>query len=119
MIFDLTIIINRRKENISAFSAGYSKMKNIKIAFLGHGNVGGGTCQILKNNADLISQRINRKFEVTHILVSDANKPRNWPTLGAKLVTDFDDILNSNVDIIVEALGGIEPAASYMKLALE
>lgn len=102
-----------------AFSAGYIKMNNIKIAFLGHGNVGGGTCQILQNNADLISQRLERKFEVTHILVSDASKPRNWPTLGAKLVTDFDDILNSDVDIIIEALGGIEPAASYIKLALE
>lgn len=94
-------------------------MKNIKIAFLGHGNVGGGTCQILKNNESLISKRIGRKFEFTHILVSDTSKPRNWPTLDAKLVTDFDDILNSDVDIIIEALGGIEPAASYMKLALE
>ena len=94
-------------------------MESIKIAFLGHGNVGGGTCQILKNNADLISQRIGRKIEVTHILISDTNKPRNWPTLGAKLVTDFDDILNSDVDIIIEALGEIEPAATYMKRALE
>lgn len=94
-------------------------MENIKIAILGHGNVGGGTCEILSQNMQLISERIDKKILVSHILVSDTKKTRKWPTLGAKLTDNFEEILNSDVQIVVEALGGIEPASSYMEDALK
>ena len=94
-------------------------MEKIKIAFLGHGNVGGGSCEILSENMELISKRIDKEIIVSHILVSNMDKPRKWPTLGAKLTDSFEEILNSDVEIVVEALGGIEPAASYMEKALK
>lgn len=94
-------------------------METVKVAFLGHGNVCGGACQILKDNKDLIESRIHKRIEITHILVSDATKHRKWPTLGATLTTDFEDILNSDSDVVVEALGGIEPAAQYMERCLD
>lgn len=93
-------------------------MEKVKIAILGHGNVGGGTCEILKDNMELISRRIHKEIIVSHILVSDVKKARKWPTLGAKLTDDFEEILNSDAQILVEALGGVEPAATYMERAM-
>ncbi|XVG94975.1 homoserine dehydrogenase [Eubacteriales bacterium KG127] len=94
-------------------------MKTVKVAFLGHGNVCGGACYILKNNKDLIESRIQKRIEINHILVSDATKQRKWPTLSATLTTNFEDILDSDTDIVVEALGGINPASLYMEKCLD
>ncbi len=95
-------------------------MKTVKIAILGHGNVGGGLCEILQMNRQLIEERIGRKIHVSYILVNNVTKGRPWPTLGAKLTDSFDEIVNDNsIEIVIEALGGIEPAASYMRSALE
>lgn len=90
-------------------------MKTIKIALLGIGNVGGGTAEILYNHKDKFKSITGKELEISHVLVRDLKKNRNSSFQDKMIFTDsMEEILNSSVDIVVEALGGIEPASTYM-----
>ena len=56
-------------------------MKNIKIAILGLGTVGGGTYQILKENRELIAARCGCTFEVAKVLERDHALWRLWASI--------------------------------------
>ncbi len=88
-------------------------MKKIRVGILGFGTVGGGTYEILTKNADLISERTAAAIEVVKIL---KRKPQSPAFL---FTNDPDEILNDpDIDLIVEAIGGIEPASSFMLKAM-
>ena len=94
-------------------------MKEIKIGILGFGNVGGGTYSILNDNHDLIKDRTDCSIKVKKILVNDINKKRKFAVDKALLTADADEILDDeSIDIVVEALGGIEPGTGYILKAL-
>ena len=82
------------------------------IGFLGLGNIGAPAFKLL-------SERFGNKFFIKHALVRDINKIReNMPK--NILTNDPDTILNDpEVDIVVEILGGVEPAWQYMNTALK
>lgn len=94
-------------------------MKTVKVGMLGFGNVGMGTYQTLEMNKNHIQSNTGITVEISKILVSDISKPRSLKTPSGVLTDNVDDILNdSSIDIVVEVLGGIEPATSYMLRAL-
>ncbi len=94
-------------------------MKAVKIAILGLGTVGGGTYEILNMNKALIEKRTGRTIEVAKALVRSPEKLAKTGMDPACAVTDADEIFNdSEIDIVVEAIGGIEPATSYMLKAM-
>lgn len=88
-------------------------MKKLRIGILGFGTVGGGAYEILTKNRELISKRTGAYIEVVKILKRKAQSP-------AFLFTDDpDEILNDpDIDLVVEAIGGIEPASSFMLKAM-
>lgn len=88
-------------------------MKKMRVGILGFGTVGGGTYEILTKNSDIISERTGVAIEVVKIL-------KRTPQSPAYLFTnDPDEILNDpDIDLIVEAIGGIEPASSFMLKAM-
>ena len=90
-------------------------MKKLNIGILGPGTVGGGAYEILTKNHDLIQKRTGVSLQVVKILTR-----RSRPDLPADLLTDDpDDILNNpDVDVVVETIGGIQPAASFMLQAM-
>ena len=95
-------------------------MKTAKIGLLGFGNVGGGTYKILTDNKELIEKRIGVSPEVVKILQRNKNKKRYVDADEKLLTEDPDEILNNDeIDIVVEMLGGIEPATSFMLQAME
>ncbi|NLY82524.1 MAG: homoserine dehydrogenase [Clostridiales bacterium] len=95
-------------------------MEQVNIGLLGVGNVGGGTFQILKNNHDIISGRIGIEINVKKALTYSLNEERKIEIPLDILTTNADEILgDSDIDIIVEVLGGIEPATSYMIQAMK
>lgn len=95
-------------------------MKTAKIGLLGFGNVGGGTYKILTDNKDLIEERIGVSPKVVKILQRNRNKRRLVDAPETLLTEDPDDIIkNPQVDIVVEMLGGIEPATSFMVQAMK
>lgn len=95
-------------------------MKTVKVGLLGFGNVGSGTYQALKMNKEHIKETSNIDIEIVKVLVSNVNKKRSVETPAGLLTDNPDDILsNPEIDIVVEVLGGVEPATSYMLKALE
>ncbi len=90
-------------------------MKTANIGLLGFGNVGGGTYKILTDNKKLIENRIGVSPKIVKILQRNRNKKRLVDANPNLLTEDPDDIINNpDIDIVVEMLGGIEPATSFM-----
>jgi len=94
--------------------------KEVKIAIMGFGTVGTGTYKILKENADLISRQAGGKITVDKILVRDRSKKRAIEVSDDLITTYADEILEDPaIDIVVELMGGLEPAYSYIMKALD
>ncbi|WP_096817016.1 homoserine dehydrogenase [Lactococcus fujiensis] len=93
-------------------------MKKIKIGLLGCGTVGSATYEILQMNADKIAQKTGVIIEVAQVFVRSMEK--NYPVPKRLLTTNFQNMLdNPELEIIVELMGGIEPASTYMLQALK
>ncbi len=91
-------------------------MKKLNVGILGLGTVGGGTYDILVKNHDLIEKRTGVSVEVVKIL-----DLRKRPGVDESLfTTDPDEVLgNPEIDLVVETLGGIQPASSFMVQAMK
>ena len=88
----------------------------IKIAVLGYGTVGSGVVEVIQTNGDAINKRIGDVLEIKYVL-----DLREFPgTPVENLIThNFDDIVNDEeVKIVVEVMGGIEPAYTFVKKSL-
>ena len=94
-------------------------MKKVKIALLGLGNVGRGVWNILQMNGEEIMKRSGCQVEVAKILVRDPSKARAVKVPEELITTNFDEILNDDsIKIIVEVMGGIEPAKDFILKSL-
>lgn len=88
-----------------------------EIAVLGHGVVGSGVLEVLRSHQDSILKRAKEEIDVKYIL-----DLRDFPELPyhEKFTKDFEQILrDESIKIVVEVLGGLEPAFSYAKACLE
>ncbi len=89
----------------------------IKVGIIGVGTVGTSVANILKDNADVISARAGVDISVKSGVVKNLNKDRG---LDIKLTDNVDDILNdSEIDIVVELMGGVEEPFEVVKRALK
>ncbi len=94
-------------------------MREIKIAFLGLGNVGCGVYNVLEKNARIIKHRDDVTFDIKKILVRDTRKERGVQPKSGVLTSSFDEILlDPEIEIVVEFMGGIEPASEYVERLL-
>ena len=94
--------------------------KAIKIGLLGLGTVGRGVYRILSGNAESIRRKTGARLEVARILVRDRQKDRGLPVDPAVLTTDFREIVEDpEIEIVVEVMGGINPALEYSLAALK
>ena len=90
-------------------------MKKVKIALMGLGNVGTGVWMILNSNKKEIMKRSGYDVEVAKILVRNKDKKRDVEVPDEIVTTDFKDILeDDSIKIVIEVMGGIEPAKEYM-----
>lgn len=88
----------------------------IKVGIIGVGTVGTSVVNILKDNADVISARAGQDIIVKSGVVKNLKKERG---LEIKISDNIDDILNdSEIDIVVELMGGVEEAFEVVKRAL-
>lgn len=94
--------------------------KPFYIGIAGFGTVGGGLCQLLQENADIISRRTGHKIAVRAILVRDKAKARSVALpAGARLTTKMSDLTDDNeIEAIVELMGGIDNARELIFQAL-
>lgn len=94
-------------------------MDDIKIAILGAGTVGTGVYKLMNRQKDEMIHKIGRNMSIAKILVRNKNKEREG--IDSSLLTDdFNDILNDDsISIVVEVMGGIEPAKTYIAEAIK
>jgi len=91
-------------------------VKPLKVALLGCGNVGSEVARLLVEQADDLTARIGNPVQLAGIAV---RRPNKHPDVPAELLTaDVWSLVNSDIDMVVEVIGGIEPARSLLLAAL-
>ncbi len=90
----------------------------MRIGVLGLGTVGRQVVEVLDLERELFAARLGEEIEVTRILVRDQDKPRPQ-SMRSRLTYEPDDILKDpDIEVVVELMGGFEPAHSYIAEAI-
>lgn len=90
-------------------------MKN--IAIMGYGTIGSGVAEVLERNSEMIAKRVGDKVEVKYVL-----DLREFPgdPMEKRIVHDFSVIeKDSEVSMVIETMGGLNPAYPFVKASLE
>ena len=89
----------------------------INIAVMGYGTVGSGVVEVINTNGARINQRIGDELNIKYVL-----DMKDFPgdPVQEKIVHDFETIVSDeDVQIVVEVMGGIEPAYTFVKRCLQ
>ena len=89
----------------------------MKIAVMGYGTIGSGVVDVLRINRDRITERAGEEVDVKYIL-----DLRDFPgdPMENAIVHDYQTIVNDpEIGIVVETMGGVEPAYTFVKAMLE
>ena len=84
----------------------------MRIAILGYGTVGKGLVEMIEGNKE------RRNIEITNILVRNKDKYKS-SKYSDKITENIEDVFNTDIDILVELMGGLHPSYEYIKRALE
>lgn len=96
------------------------KKESIQVALLGMGTVGSGVYEVIeKLQKNTLVHKVGADVHVKRILVRSPEKYADMVEPHTILTTDWKDIVNdSDIDIVIEVMGGIEPARTYLMEAL-
>lgn len=90
-------------------------MREIKIGLIGWGTVGTGVIKILQSNGALIARRLGARLVISRIADIDLKRERGIKVSRSILTNDAYQIINDpEIEIVVELIGGIEPAREYI-----
>src|SRR6266571_1943736 len=93
--------------------------QKINVGLIGLGTVGSGAFRILRDNAELIRHRVGVPVEVTKIAVRDATRDRGVAIPAGVLTTNPSQVIDDpNIDIVIELIGGYEPARELILAAI-
>src|SRR5450759_2530121 len=96
-------------QNVGAQNAG---AQNCNVALVGFGTVGSSVARIL-------CERANTHLRLTHVLNRNvARKKVDWLPSSVQWTENIDDVLSSDVDIVVEVMGGLQPTEDWIRRAL-
>jgi homoserine dehydrogenase len=91
----------------------------VRIGVLGCGNVGAAFIQLVAQQADVIAGRTGVRLKVTRVAVRNMAKEREVDVAEGVLTRDAHDVVaDPNVDLVVELIGGIEPARELIRTAM-
>ena len=93
--------------------------RSVNIGVLGCGNVGAALINLVEDRADDIESRTGIRLEVTRVAVRSLSKERDVALPAKVFTTDADEVVDDpEVDLVVEVIGGIEPARELILRAL-
>ncbi|MCT9870223.1 homoserine dehydrogenase [Paenarthrobacter aurescens] len=95
-----------------------SEVRTLKVALLGCGNVGAQVARILIDDAEALAARSGARLELSGIAVRNIDSPRDVE-LPRELFTTDADTLVKDADLVIELMGGIEPARSLILTAIQ
>jgi len=96
-----------------------SATSSVRVVMLGLGVVGSGVARALTERADTYARRVGVPLELRKVLVRSAEKPRDIALAAGVLTADPEEALSTECDIVIEVIGGEEPAHAYIKRCLE
>jgi homoserine dehydrogenase len=95
-------------------------MAEVRVGILGCGNVGAALVRLLDENRDLISRRTGVQLHAVRVAVRNLAKDRDVVLADGVLTNDAESVVTDpDVDVIVETIGGVEPARSLVLGALK
>lgn len=95
-------------------------MKPVKVGLLGLGTVGCGTVNVLLRNGEEIFRRAGRGIQIISAAARDVERARGCELKGVRLTSDpFDVVDDPEVGIVLELIGGYEPARELVLKAIE
>ena len=94
-----------------------TELRTLKVALLGCGNVGAQVARILLDDADMLASRAGARLELAGIAVRNIDAPREVE-LPRELFTTDAETLVKDADLVIELMGGIEPARSLILAAM-
>ncbi len=96
------------------------KEQQVNVGIIGLGTVGTGVARVLIQQKELLKNRSMATFKLKTIVELDWQKDRKLYLTGVKYTTNVDELLNDpDINIVVETIGGYEPAFSFIKRALQ
>jgi homoserine dehydrogenase len=96
-----------------------NEQRTIRIGLLGCGNVGGALVPLIERQADTIEARTGLRLEITRVAVRNMSRDRGITLADGILTRDAMDVVTDpDVDLVVEVIGGIEPARELIATAL-
>ena len=94
--------------------------RTIGIGLLGAGTVGGTLVRRLVGESDAIASKTGLTFDVRKVGVRDLSRPRDFAVTDGMLTTEPTEVVDDpSVDIVVEVMGGLEPAGDLILAAIE
>ena len=94
--------------------------REIGVGLIGLGVVGGGVARALLERRDYFARQVGASLVVRRAAVRDLSKPRTVDLPPGHLTTDVAAIFSDpTIDVVVEVIGGEEPAGAFMRAALE
>jgi homoserine dehydrogenase len=92
----------------------------VRVGLLGCGHVGSALVRLIDDHAALLESRAGAKIEVARVAVRNLAKERDVPLEPGRFTHDAEEVVaDPSVDVVVEVIGGIEPARSLILAALE
>lgn len=95
-----------------------TELRTLKVALLGCGNVGAQVARILIEDADALAARTGARLQLSGIAVRNVNAKRDVE-LPQELFTTDAETLVKDADLVIELMGGIEPARTLILSALQ
>src|SRR5438270_9670494 len=92
----------------------------VRVGLLGCGNVGGALVELVGEQRDAVAERTGMRLDVARVAVRNTAKQRAVE-LGADVLTNdaMSVVEDPSVDVVVELIGGIEPARELLLTALQ
>lgn len=95
-------------------------LKQVNIGILGLGTVGSAVVNVWRQNRDEIERRTGASVNIAKVALRDLNKERTCDLTGIEVTNTPSEIVeDNNIDIVVELMGGIEPAKSLILTAIK
>src|SRR4051812_35441535 len=94
-------------------------MEQTTIGLIGLGTVGTGVARLLTEHADRIARRAGKSIRWKWAVVRDPGRPRDVPLDSVRITTDATRLIDDpEVDIVVELMGGLDPALRIVLASL-
>lgn len=95
-------------------------MKKVYIAIMGIGTVGGGTFRIIRDNSEFLKKTQGVDYAVKKVLDKSVERIKSFGIPDEAVAASIDEIVNdSDISIVVETMGGVEPAKTFITKVLE